>query len=74
MVSRPPAPAGLVHSAASWRLGSVVSTYIPMRDYPTDADLWRRTGHELSIGGFERVYVPKVTVEKESERRMAATT
>ena len=44
--------------------------YVPRRDYPTDADLWRRVAGEVEAKDLESLYVPKVTVVKESESRL----
>lgn len=65
-----PRPEGLIHSAASWRLGRMGAMYVPRRDYPTDADLWMHVAVELRAKGLESLYVPKITVVKESEHRL----
>jgi hypothetical protein len=48
-----PGPAGLIHSAASWRLRRIDAMYVPRHDYPTDADLWRRVAVQLKAKGLE---------------------
>ena len=73
MVSRLPGPAGLIHPAASWFLGRIASVYVPRRDHPTDADMWKRVAAELDVKGRDSLYVSKVTVVKGSEQRLLRT-
>jgi hypothetical protein len=47
--------------------------YVPRRDHPTDADMWKRVAAELDVKGRDSLYVSKVTVVKGSEQRLLRT-
>jgi glycosyltransferase involved in cell wall biosynthesis len=61
---------GLIHSTASWKLSDIDSMYIPKLDQPADSYLWTRIADELDIKKLNSVFVPKVTVVRESSMRM----
>jgi glycosyltransferase involved in cell wall biosynthesis len=63
----PPRTVNIVHATVSWRLDLIPLRYRISRDQPADAVMWHQIREWCQLKGLPMVYIPTVTVIKQSQ-------
>ena len=71
-VDRLPEPRWLAHSSASWKLSLIDTMYVPRLHLPADGYMWKRMAEEIERKQLRSIFVPKVTVIRDSEKSTIA--